>query len=177
MRHPAFIFQGTDDADWVLFMEELLQFVTLAPRAQGRDVPFILGRLVASGRPRLHLPTQTRGQPCSTNQPCRILDKAVVADQPQFAIFDVRNPVERVHQQAKRAVVERNRHGVGGKVALPQVFCNARRLILRLAGLWKRDRKRSRKFKADAARKDQIQGKCSGVLTDHCCAQFLQRFS
>src|SRR6202012_1399065 len=54
-----------------------------------------------------------------------ILDEAVVGDQPELAVLDVGNAVERVHQQAVGALVVGDGHGVGGEVAPAQVFENA----------------------------------------------------
>ena len=72
--------------------------------------------------------------------PDGIFDESVVADQPELAVFDVGYAVEGVHQETVGAVVEREGHGVGGKVAPPEVFENGRRLDRRFAGLGIGDR-------------------------------------
>ncbi len=81
------------------------------------------------------MPTETRGQPDGTDQARGLLDKAIIADQTQFPIFNVRDAVERVHQKTIGSFIERQCHGVGRKVAAAQVFRDAGRLIVRLARL------------------------------------------
>jgi hypothetical protein len=83
----------------------------------------------------IELPTEPRYQPRGAEEAGRILDESVVAHQAQLPGFDVRNPVEGIHQQTVRMLVERQGHGIGGEVAAAEIFENRVPVVYRLAGL------------------------------------------
>ena len=64
-----------------------------------------------------------------------IFDESVVGDEAELAVFNVRDAVERVHQEAVRTFVERDRHGIGGEVPAAEIVEDSRRPGYGLAGL------------------------------------------
>src|SRR5712675_170593 len=92
------------------------------------DVPLLLASLVTLLGPLVHLPAEPGHKPCCSNHPGGFFDKAVVAYEPEFAVLNVGHAVEGVHEEAVGAVVERERHGVGGEVPAAEVVEDGRRL-------------------------------------------------
>ena len=83
-----------------------------------------LGILIAGLGARIKVPAETGNIARGANQKCGLFKKAVVRNQAQGARFNVGRSVERIHQQAERALVERDGHGVDGKVAAAQILLN-----------------------------------------------------
>ena len=118
-------------------MRDLLQLVpALEVRDQGEDA--LLRRVVeALLRPLVHLPAQPGAQANGAEEPDRVFEEAVVAHQPQRAHLDISHAVGGIHQQAVGALVQREGHGVNGKVTAAQVFEDVGPLIDRVRGLGK----------------------------------------
>ena len=112
-------------------------------------------------------------------EPDRIFEEAVVAHQSQDPRFKVGDAVERVHEQTIGALIERERHGVGGEVAAAQVVENASRVIDRLTGLREFLAAGAADLDPHAARESAnrvCDGVCSPQMTAPACLSFGLQF-
>ena len=115
--HPALLLQALHHADRVFLVRNLFRLVAAMEGRQRRDVPLFLAGLVPHAGLLFHLPAQPRRVARRPDHPHRTLNKTVVAHQPQFAVLNVGDAVERIHQQPIGSLVQRQRHRIRRKVA------------------------------------------------------------
>src|ERR1700759_2398352 len=140
------------------------------------DVALLFAGLVALLGSLVHLPAQAGHEPGGTNHPGGFFDKSVVADQAQLAVLDVGYPVEGVHQEAVGAVVQRDRHSVGGKVAAAEVVEDRRRLVDGFSGLGVGDRQSAANLHANTTREPHKERLSGFILSSDNAVGFLYIF-
>ena len=133
--HPAFRFQSLQHPHRIFLVHNLFGLIAAMKVLHRRNVAFLFARLIARLRLLIQRPAQPRHQPRCPNHPHRILNKPVIAHQSQLPVLNVRDAIQRVHQQPVRPLIQRERHRIGRKVSPPQVIQNRRCLHHRLARL------------------------------------------
>ncbi len=133
--HPAFGFERAQDFQAVVLVADLFQLLATVVRGEELDDGLGFGVLVALLGSRIEFPTQPGDVAGGANEKRRLFEESVVRDEAQSARFDVGRAVQRVHQKAVRALVERNGHGVDGEVTAAKVFLDGSGVNYGLAGL------------------------------------------
>ncbi len=114
--------------------------------------------------------------PGGANQQGRLLKKTIVRDQAQGSGLDVRGTVHGVHQQPKRALVERDGHGVDGKIAATEVFLDGRGMVDRLARLGILGAVGADQIDANRSGKTEVEGTGSLVFAPDMPTKFFYCF-
>ncbi len=143
----------------IVFVGQLLNFVADGFVGDVLDVVVFLGGLEAGLGAFLQRPVKARREAAGPDQPRGIFDKRVVMQDAEQLGFDIGSAVERIHQQAARARIQRQGHGVDGEIPAAQVFDegggrNYRRLARLLVVL----DARHADFGAHVAGQAQVQG-------------------
>jgi hypothetical protein len=135
MLHPALRLKRMQYLERLFLVANLLQFPRLLMLGEMLDDLIALGILVSRLGSLFQFETQPRLQPRGADHQRRIVEKAVVGNQPQQARFDISNAIRRVHQQPIRALVQRNRHRIDRKVPRAQILLDAGPVVNRLPWL------------------------------------------
>src|SRR6202034_220310 len=88
---------------------------------------------------------------------------------------NIGNPVEGIHQKAVGAFIERNRHRIDGEIAATQIFLNGCRVNHRLPRLGILGFVRADQVDADGARKTEVKGAGSLILTPNLGSKLFKR--
>jgi hypothetical protein len=174
--HPPFGFETPEHAERVLFVDDLLGLVAALEVGGGGDVALFLAGLVAGLGLFVHLPAEPGHEADGADHADGVLDKAVVADEAELAIFDVGDAVEGVHEQAVGALVEGERHGVGGEVAAAEVVEDGGGLDDGFAGLGIGDAEGAAQLEPDIAGKTQEERLAGNEFSGYGRAKFLNIF-
>ena len=94
------------DAHRIFLMEDLFSLICPLDRLQSGDVLLILRCVIPRLSLRVEAPPEPGHQPRCAQEPDRILNKAIVADQSELPILDVSDAVERVHEKTIGAFVQ-----------------------------------------------------------------------
>ncbi len=165
--HPAVRFKPPQHPQRILLESDLLQLIPALELAHAGDKLFIPARLVPLLRPFIQRPAQPRHQPRRPHHSDRILDKSMVRDQPQLAVLNIRHPVQRIHQQTVRPLIQRERHRIRREIPPPQIVQDPRGLQNRLVRLRVRHRQRRPDLHPHRSRKGQIHCLAGLKLTRH----------
>ena len=149
--HPAFRLEAADDPERVFLMHDLFEFIATLKVGERGDVVFLLAGVVALLGFLVHGPAESSHQAGRADHAGGIFNKAVIGGEAKLTVFDVRDAVERVHQKAVGAFVERQSHRAGGKVAAAKVLKNGCRFVDRLTRLRVGDGERGADLHANAA--------------------------
>ena len=119
---PAFLLQHAHNVQRIVFVGQLLNFVAHGFVGDVLDVIVFLGGLKAGLGAFLERPVKARRKAAGPDQPRGIFDKSVVMQDAENLGFNISSAVERVHQQAARARIQRQGHGIDGEIPAAQVF-------------------------------------------------------
>src|ERR1700761_2481429 len=141
-----------------------------------RDVALFFTGLVALLGAGVHLPAEAGHETGGADHPDGIFNEAVVADQAKLTILDVGDAVERIHEEAVGAVVEGERHSIGGEVPAAEIVEDSGWFDDGFAGLGVGDRECAADLNADAARKTDEEGLASFMLPGDSALDFFYIF-
>ena len=156
---PAFLFQGLQYVDRLFLVRKLLHLMTQRAIRDVLDVIVFFGRVIARLGALFQRPVKTRGQTRGPDQAGRIFIESVIMQHAKHFGFDIGHAVERIRKQSTGARIQRQSHGVHGKVAPAHVVINgARRNLSRLARLVIPFRARTGHFRAHVSRQQKQNG-------------------
>ena len=100
MQHlqPAFFIQRAHDVQGIVFVRQLLQFVTHGALADILDVVVLFGGGVARLRALFQGPVETCAQAYRPDQPDRFFQKCIIVQDAKHLGFNVSDPVEGIEQ-------------------------------------------------------------------------------
>ena len=173
---PALGLKPSQHTQRIFFVEDLLKLILAQGRVQRGHVALGLPRLIALARLLFKLPAKPRCKPYSADHARRVIDEAVVGNQPKFAVFKVGNTVEWIHQKAVRAFVQGDSHRVGCEVAATQIVENVRGLEHGLARFGIGSAKRRPDLQTNATREVEVQRLRRLVFADKRSPSLLEVF-
>src|ERR1700722_13398939 len=152
-------------------MSQLSDLMADRPLGNVLDVVVLFGRGKALLGAFLKRPVETRGKPGGAYQARGIFHKRIILQYAEHLGFDIGDAVKWIEQKPARTFIQRERHGVHGKVAASQIFLNAGRgYNWRLADLFVVFGVRHADFGAHIAGQQQEQGLDVFVLSDDLCS-------
>ncbi len=119
---PALLLQRPHHRNRIFLVRDLLDLISDGASADELNVFAFARGIIAGAGALLQLPSKTRGKTRGANQSRRIFQKRVAVQNPDQPRFDISSAVERVEQQAARAIVQRERHRIESKVAAAEIF-------------------------------------------------------
>ena len=174
--HPALGFERLQHCQPVVLVADLLQLAAFALGRERLDDALRLGVLIALLGAGIELPAQPRTIADGADEQRRLIEEAVIRYRTQAARLDVRHPVQRIHEQPVGTFVQRNRHGVGGKVTPPQIFLDRRPVVGGLARLLVFHAVGADEVHADRAREAKVKGARGLVFAPGFSAGFFDCF-
>ena len=125
VRHPSFGLKRVHYFEWIFFVTDLLQFALPLDERQMRDHVLAFGVLVADLGSLFQFKCQPRFEASGADHQSRVIEEAVVRNQPQKPGFDICHAVGWVHQEAVGAFIQGDGHGVDREIQRSEMLLNA----------------------------------------------------
>ena len=174
--HPAFGLQRPHHLQRLFFMANLLQLLAACLGGEKFDDSLVLGVLVSNLGLGVQFPPQPGTIPGGANQQRGVLKKSIIRDQAQRPGLNIGCPVQGVHQQSIGSFVQRDRHGVDGKVPATQVVMDGSLMKDRFARLGKFVPVGADYVYANGSRKTYVKGAGGIVFAPRLATKFSNYF-